>query len=204
MITTLGRLAEQIILLESGGTKSRDSELLDDDVIYHIRQVAAALLKVEYFDGIKSEEFHDVPHHYIYPYTVTVQKDAVRDQSYIVLPDVPSSLPGNKGLRAVVTKKNPYDPIPIISEGQMAMIRLNMGKDIVCYPEGKNVYFNQRLDKHSISEVIVKIVTAVPESLGVDEQVYMPYDMQARVIEEVRKRIQPKPQDIANDNAPVV
>jgi hypothetical protein len=121
-MTTYNKLAEQIILFMSGGDKSRDSELEFEDVVLLVRQAVAEYVKMEVFTDSKIEGNLDAGFQYIYTQkNVSVVWDEANCECYALIPVVPMSIPGNRGVKSVEPNKNPGKAFLPINPGTYSM-----------------------------------------------------------------------------------
>jgi hypothetical protein len=185
MITTLAILAEQIIIQESGGDQSRDSELEQEDVILLIKQSAAQVVATQIANKQMNEDI-SIEHHFIHRIPgVAVTKDAGRGLYYSDLPSVPFAMPDNRGVREIYPGTNYEAPFMPVASGAISFVADSLhGEVAYTLEQGKVWYHNM---KKVVPQVRMTIVALNLETIEEDDQFYLPYEMQKVVIEEVRK-----------------
>jgi len=197
---TLQQLAWEVIRLESGGSQSDDSELSEAYVIKMLRQAANKLLVSQIYNNLNSDDRSSLPL-CIASYTVSVQ--GTNPNKYIDLPEFYMLLPFNKGL---------YGIAPVDNRTKHFIPRHNPGvsKDLPCadldpgmysyFTEGLRVYFDNELP---LAKVLVKLLVAAPDTIGVDDSLPIYPDMQIDLIQMVRSMLQNSPpQDKRLDGNP--
>ena len=202
-IVTYGQIAEQIIILESGGDLSRDSELEMEDVILLVKQHASDLISKMFGEGFVSEGNVTPDHHFIQTYyDVAIQKDNARGIHYIEIPDVPMSLPENGGVQDIYPQNNfkkKFIQVESGQEGFMEGILSNSELERAYTLERKRAVF-YHLKKNS-GKVTLKIISVHPLNVGRDTEFYFPLEYQKMVIASVKAELATtKPMDKVNDN----
>jgi hypothetical protein len=198
---TYNKLAEQFILYASGGDKSRDSELEFPDVVLVARQAVSELVKLEIFTDSKSEGNLDAQFHYVRPEkNIDVVWDNTNCECYAIIPDVPLSIPGNRGIKEVGPNTNQGKSFYPIKSGQYSMYaEILEENDVVYWPEGNKVIFHKNI-KNKHSKVAMRLIVAAPSSLDADADFFLPDDIQASVLDRMKQMLMPEqPQDKINN-----
>lgn len=185
---TLRQIAAEIIRLESGGSQSTDSQLREAYVILMIRQALNKMLPMKVYERLNSEDGdRGVPQLMIASYEVTVVGE--NPVKSIPLPEFYLNLPYNKGLVAIAPVDDPTNVFiprlnPTVSRGLPCS-----DKDPGQYSywtKGMNVYFDDDMD---LAVVLVDLVVAAPDSIGINDSLPIYPEMQADVIIMVRQMI---------------
>lgn len=198
-MATLAQLRDQIIRRLSGGDQISDSSLDNREVELYILQVLNAAIKIEYFTNIRAEDNHGVSGQYVAVYVLSVQKDTVRQEQYIILPQPFISLPNDKGLDQITPingKCKFFIPVKIgFSSLYHGLEAGNLELKTGFYPERNKVFFTKDVLAQGTSKVMVKIIAAVGADVVIDP------GMEESVIKEVIGLLVPKlPQDKIVDN----
>lgn len=197
---TLRQICRQIIELESGGAQNVDSNLSEAYIIQYIRQMSNTVLKPRVYENL-SQDDRSVLALMVASYEVTVK--GTGSNKYIDLPEFYMSLPFNKGLAAVA---------PIDDPTAFFIPRLNpaVSKNLPCadldpgqfsyYSKGMKVFFDNELE---FGKVLVDLVVASPDSIGVDDPLPIFAEHQIEIIQKVREMLKTMPlQDKLIDSNP--
>lgn len=198
---TYNKLAEQFILYASGGDKSRDSEFEFPDVVLIARQAVSEIVKLQVFTENKLEGNLDAHFHYIYhAKDIEVVWDAATCECYAIIPLVPMSLPGNRGIKEVGPNTNQGKAFYPIKSGQFSMFKDSIEEnDVVYWPEKNKVIFNKNI-KSKHSKVSMRLIVPAPDNLDADAEFFLPDDIQASVLNRIKELLLPDlPQDKINN-----
>jgi len=198
---TLRQIALEIIELESGGARSDDSNFSLPYVVQYVRQFSNTVLAPRVFEKLAVDD-RSLLQLMIASYTVTVQ--GTGSTKYITLPEFYMSLPFNKGLAAVAPVDDPTNNF--IPRGSPAV-----SKDLPCadldpgqfsyWTKGMNVYFDN--DGFEFGKVLVDLVIASPDSIGLDDSLPIYPEHQSQIIKMVRAELKSMPlQDRRLDSSP--
>lgn len=200
MSVTLRKLAREIIELESGGGQSTDSNLSEAYVIQYVRQMSNTVLMPRIYEKLAQDD-RGVLNLMVVTYTVNVQ--GTGSNKYIDLPDFYISLPFNKGLAAVA---------PVDDPTNFFIPRLNpaVSRNLPCadldpdqfsyWSKGRKVYFDNDIN---FGKVLVDLVVASPDSVGIDEFLPIYPEHQIEIIQKVREMLKSMPlQDRRLDGSP--
>ena len=198
---TLRQICRQIIELESGGAQNVDSNLSEAYIIQYIRQMSNTVLKPRIYENL-SQDDRSVLALMVASYEVVVK--GTTPNKYIDLPEFYMSLPFNKGLAAVA---------PIDDPTNFFIPRLNpaVSKNLPCadldpgqysyYAKGMKVFFDN--DGFEFGKVLVDLVVASPDSIGVDDSLPLFPEHQIEIIQKVREMLKTMPpQDKLIDSNP--
>jgi len=196
------KLAEQFILFVSGGDQSRDSEFEYPDVVLVARQAVSEQVKLEIFNDSKVEGDLDASFHYIHNQrNIDVVWDAANCECYSLIPLVPMSLPGNRGLKAITANTNQQKQFIPIDSAQYAMIAdIIEENDVVYWLEKNKVIYHKNI-KDKYGKVAMKIIVPAPDTLDADADFFLPDDIQASVLLRMKQILIPEvPQDKINNS----
>jgi hypothetical protein len=186
-MTTLRKLASQVIRLLSAGPKTKDSKLSEAYIQTEIRQVTHKLIKGEWFAS-KNDNDHVVNHLYVGTYRdIEVQLDEDRNRCYALLPCYPIALPNHLGIQEVkpqTTNVHEYVAMIPINPQELELFRsLNVGQEILSdqwtyEPARDRVWFTERNDETlldaGIEDVEMRLVVIDPAQI--DENDNYPID----------------------------
>jgi hypothetical protein len=201
-MTTLRKLARQIIELESGGAQSTDSALAEAYVILLCRQSCSKVIMPKVYERLKDDDRGSLSL-LIASYEVPVQGQS--PNKYIDLPEFYFSLPFNKGLAAIAPIDDPTNHFiprhnPSVSRS-LPCADLDPGQHSY-WTKGAKVYFD---DDMELAKVLVDLLVAAPDKIGVDDMLPLYPDQQIDVIVMVRQMLQGQPiQDKKLDNNPSI
>ncbi len=198
MSISIRKLAQEIILLESGGSPSNDSQLNEGYVMTMVRQASNKFLKNMILENYAEDDRSTIPM-MVVRYTVDVA--GTSPNKYITLPDFYIHLPFNKGLRGVALVEDPTNEgIPRHNPGvsrNLPCADLGPG-EFSYYSEGMKVFFDDNFD---YGKVLLKLVVASPDSIAADDSLPIYAEHQADIILLVRQMIANRPpQDKVLDN----
>lgn len=199
-MSTLRKIASQVIELESGGPVSNDSGLSLLYVIELVRQVANALLPGKIYEKLNQDDKSPLQL-MIATYTVTVQKDSDGNK-YLTLPEFSYSLPFNKGVSIAPVDDPTNEFIPRNNPAVSRVLPCSkLDPDQYSYwQRGTTIFFDDDIE---FNKVLVNLLVAAPNSLGPDDQLPLYPEMQADVIQKVREMLKTMPiQDKIQDNNP--
>jgi len=200
-MVTLRQLALEIIELESGGPRNDDSNLSLPYVIQYVRQMSNTVLKPRVYENMAQDD-RSVLALMVASYSVTVK--GTGSNKYIDLPEFYMSLPFNKGLAAVA---------PIDDPTNFFIPRLNpaVSRNLPCadldpdqfsyYAKGMKVFFDN--DGFEFGKVLVDLVVASPDSIGIDDALPLFPEHQIEIVQKVREMLKTMPlQDRLLDGSP--
>ena len=198
---TLRQIAQEVIRLESGGDSSNDSQLSEGYVIRFIRQASNKFLQTKVFERLSVDD-RSLLQLMIATYTVPVNGDS--PNKTITLPEFYMNLPFNKGLAAIAPVEDPTNHFiprhnPAVSK-YLPCANLDPGQ-VSYWTKGLTVYFDDT--QNEFSKVLVDLVVASPDSIGVDDPLPIYPEQQYDLILMVRQMLQNRPiQDKILDNNP--
>ncbi len=205
MATTLRKLSSQIIEVLSGGDQSKDSQL-DDRMMYeHIRQAMAQLLKLEILD-LRAQGDRTIPQLHVATYLVaSVIEDTDSLEASISMPDIPITLPWNKGVVRIFPRAKPHERLIRVlhynsSRGLPAGgLECQMGY----FLKGNKAVLVNFDDKDKFPKgAIVELLVPFPGTQDVDTTLPITPEHEDQVKEIVAAKYRPRiPQDKINDNA---
>jgi hypothetical protein len=202
-MATKKSLAEQCLLLL--GHRSADSKIDIRELILSVEQVLANVVRVRYFesrtdseqsiDGTLTNVFKNVP----------VSWDSDLCTSYLDLPAKVIDLPHGIGIRHIAPSKEPKatgytEVVPGFNELFENLHARALHNRTPFYREGNRIIF-PNMDKSQKPDYMnVKLILGI-SSLGVNDELSIPPDMELIVIQSVVQMFAPEPpQDIVNDN----
>lgn len=201
MSVTLRKIAREIIELESGGARSIDSNLSEAYVIQYVRQASNTVLAPRVYEKMSQDDRSGL-HLMIASYEVSVA--GTIPNKYITLPEFYISLPFNKGIHAIAPVEDPTNHfIPRHNPGvsrNLPCADLDPGQ-YSYWTKGMKVYFDG--DQVDFGKVLVDLVVASPDSIGVDDALPIFPEHQTEIIRIVREMIKGMPlQDKILDGNP--
>lgn len=208
MIITKAVLAQQVIRRVSGGDQSVDSSLDRREVMKFLTELLNRKVKEDYFENYKLGE-PGVDGQYIgrFPNNAVV-KDNSTQEYYTVLPSCYVALPKSRGIRQVSSMTNQKDVYIIRENGNKGIFaKLQAGKlqggRIGCYAEGNRLWFDEDMGKKNVTQVLIKLVVAGPDTIGEDDPLPIDAAVAADIVKEVFLFFsQMVPQDKVNNNNP--
>jgi hypothetical protein len=209
-MTTYEILAEQVILLESGGDQSRDSELEKEDIILLLKQVSANFVRGEMYSGemysdYVSGESHP-SQHFIWTDKLTLSKKS-KGVYTATLPSVPFSLPDDRGVHSVTPAGDYNDqvndhPFMYVPNGATTFVKDALVGEVGYTVERKTLtVFNLC---NPVKEVNVQLVLVNPESIGESDEIYLPFEHQQLIVSQVLDIVKGRSVlDVVNDSKDV-
>lgn len=193
-MTTIKKLAEQVIRLLEAGTQPVDSKLSQQVISREIRQIIHVRIRGDmrqaYIDGEKT-----VDSHYVGTYEVDVKTDG-QDRCYIDLPQYMYlySHAGVQQIRPLTgSKKTDRPMIPIMPNEMYLYDRINAGREVLksqwCYELHRDkAYFTEKdgktLIEKKIKKVEVQSVGVSVDNIADSDIVPLPPEMEMDVINE--------------------
>lgn len=196
-------LAEQLVLLYSGGDPSEDSTLDIREARLLVEQVYSNLIRQNYFENLKAAGQHSVNGAFKSVFVnLPILRDVERQEYYTVLPKAYISLPHNKGLDAVweYGKAEPHYA-RIVRSGFNSLFKglraARLENQFGCYPEGNKIIYVNETGRHFTWKFAnIRLVYANPESMAPDQDL--------TILAECTKMLSARrPQDKQNDGNPV-
>lgn len=205
MATTLRKLASQVIERLSGGDQSKDSQI-DERMLYEdIRQSIAQLIKIQIFERRNEGDDRMVPQSHIATYSVNIDTDTDNLEATFTLPDVPISLPYERGVTRVYPKKRPHEylvrvPSRTVAKGLAAgYLEGKIGYAL----EGNKGYlleYKDRLNEKLKKGLNVQLLVPFPTTQQADDQLPVTPDQESEIIDTVIQKYLFMPsQDRVND-----
>ncbi len=211
MIDTLGTIAERVIRRLSGGDIPSDSPYKMEFVVEDVRDALAEDLKLEMLQrrgqGGVEDDRTPVTQAIATYLNVVVKEDPITKQVYADLPSNYMSLKHNKGIHWVADMRTPLvQMIPVANAGVTVnlphadMERQSYG----FYVEGLKLLWIRNILRDKVTKVMVKLIVASADTLGIDEPLPVLPENVARIIDRViGMQMNPRlPQDRLNDNNP--
>ncbi len=197
-MTTLNKIAHQVIRLLSAGPKPKDSKLDNRYIMTEIRQAINASIKREHF-MVMNDGRRDVTPLAIATYSdLPILNDETFNRNYVELPSFYIQLPDGVGLQQVRPQTGDAStdrPMIIVNPHEINMVQgslfsLECLKDQwLVEPDRYKLFFSERNDEtlldSGIESVEIKIVVVDPEQI--DEDSFLPIDpaAEAEVIVQV-------------------
>lgn len=200
-MVTLRKLAREIIELESGGSQSMDSNLSEAYVIQYVRQFSNTVLVPKIYASLNQDDRSDL-HLMVASYEVTVK--GTGSNKYIDIPEFYMHHPNfNKGLAAIAPIDDPTNHFiprhnPAVSRNLPCA---DLDPDQFSYwTKGLKAFFDNDLE---FGKVLVDLVVASPDSIGVDDALPIFPELQGDIIRLVRAELKTMPlQDKMLDSNP--
>ncbi len=181
-MTTLKKIANQVIRLLSAGPKPKDSKLDVRYIMTEVRQAVNSSIKREHFT-VMNDGRRDVTPLAIATYRdCPVLNDELFDRNYIELPSFYIQLPDGVGLQQVRPQTGNAStdrPMIIVNPHEINMIEgslfsLEVAKDQwIAEPDRRKIWFSelnyQTLLDLNIESVEIKIVVVDPDQVTEDE-----------------------------------
>jgi len=194
--TTFEILAEQVIILESGGDQSNDSEIEVEDVVYLLKQSSAEIVS----SGFLKNNTFDTPFQFVQEYAgLQVKKDTELDSLYVEMPGKPVALSMNRGVREVYPNGNPENSYIPIEPGSLSLIKSTLSGEVGFVPTNTRINFYNL--KHRPKSVTVVLTQSNPKDIGNSDEFHMPIEFQLQIIERVRKIINSRSQSDDTNNS---
>lgn len=194
---TLRQLAQEVIRLESGGDKNNDSQLSEGYIILLCRQASNKFVAPMILSKMAQDD-RGVPTQLIVRYQVNVQGDS--PNKYFDIPECYIDTPFNKGIRVALVEDPTNEGIPRHNPGvsrSLPCADLDKGQ-FSFYLEGQKGYLDDNFD---YGKVLLKILVASPDSIGIDAALPIYPENQFDLIAMVRQMLQGQPiQDKILDN----
>ena len=199
--TTYNQLAEQVIILASGGDQSRDSELESEDIILLCKQVASNIIRNEmYAEMVKLND--NLPG-FQYLWTTTEVATKIKTGVYtITLPSIPFNLPNDRGIHAVFPDDNLDNPIMYVPYAAQSFVKDALVGELAYSVERDTLrVFNVC---GPLKNVTLQLVMVSPDDQGKDDPVFIPPEFQQMIVQEVFEIIMGRPpMDVVNDSKDV-
>ena len=188
MNTSKKQLAEQILRLLSAGNYTNDQEIDIRELILHVSQVLASVVRVRYFQN-KAEGDDYINGSYIYTFkNVEVKEDKDLNQFYAEIPASTMDLPNDAAIHFVGYMQDQSRPIKRVPNGfigitqgtSKAFLEGNSG----FYVEGRNIFLVNIKKGEDPCKLLIKLVVAfgyIPEN----KEIFMPLDAQNEIIDRV-------------------
>lgn len=195
---------ELVVDILSGGDDSATSKY-HEEVVYKQLEIARNfMIKRAYIEN-RNEGSYDISGEFVKGFQcVPVLLDDCRDEYYSDLPAKLISLPNNRGLRSVSPMKGQnaaFSIVPNTGAGVWEGLEANDLGGTECYLEDSRIYY-KKLDASNVKQVLVKMIASI-DNLDEDEQIPIPADMEALLIEQVVAAFSPSKatvQDKHNDS----
>ena len=198
MIATKYSIAEQVLLRITGGRPDQATKIDIRDIMAAVPQVLSALISADYYkrqlpsgetipDSSMMATYNDIP--------VVQYGSASKAQ----LPALPIRLPRSMGLWEIF---NPSDPsctfIPALP-GQIQMVKgdrtLSCLSNMVIYEQaGREVIFSKNLLADSIEKVSMRLIISDVNTLGENDPLPVPPDMESDLVDNLFSRFAQLPQ----------
>lgn len=190
---TLRQIAAKIHRVLNGGQANTDSEYDDRYTISLVRPAMNEVLAIQWVNRRSSDDDRTLEKMNIATYhSIIVKNDDATGRSYADLPDFYASLPYNRGVHQVSAMDKPLEPMiqrlnPSVTR-TLPCGRLQGRKGY--YVEGLRIYFDKLINKKAVVKVLIKLIVAAPNSLGIDDPLPIIPEQERRirlmVIEEYR------------------
>jgi len=184
-MTTQYKLAEQVLRIISGGTPSTDAQVTIQELAISVSQAFASVVRNRFFQA-KTIGEQMIGGDLIYSFeSVPVKKDTAKDLFYSALPSTTISLPYDMGIYQISRMKDQKRAFIPLQNGFSALYEnlksVALEGRIGYYLENDRVYFENITPSNQISTVLMKLVVPL-SSLGIDDEVNMPDDIQAEIV----------------------
>lgn len=169
-MATIKSLAEFILRRAAGGDVSKDFQLKRQEVEWAILRSLNRLLKIDYYDSIKTiDDERGWSAQFIFSFKVIAKEDKDRNEFYFDIPYAYTDLPNGKGILEIRLSKTPKKaliPIPANSLSLIADLPCgNLETNNGFYPEGNRVYL---VGCKKPESGIVKLALATGDNLMID------------------------------------
>lgn len=171
-------LAEELVLLFSGGDPSEDSTLDIREARLIVEQVHANLLRNNYFENLRLTGQHGVNGAFTSTFVnLPVVFDKERLEHYSVLPKAYINLPNNKGLDEVWEYgKLDAQRLMIVRRGFNVLFdglrSQRLENRFGVYPEGTRIYYTNKTGRQfTLKAMNVRLVHASPENVSPDQDI---------------------------------
>lgn len=189
MASTIGRIAEQIQRIVSGGNPASTQRVTLPEIRIALGQVINRLLKMERINNYNEGERSPVVDACIAEYD-NVAVTTYKDTSACTLPVLPLHLTRGRGVWHVSKTNSPHDPFIPLQPGQWALVKnhrilgdINIGYEV----RGNRLIFTENLPGQSINAVLIRLLVNDFDSYSDTDILPIPADMEMTVIEEVLK-----------------
>lgn len=189
MASTIGRIAEQIQRVVSGGNPASTQRVTLPEIRIALGQVINRLLKMERINNYNEGERSPVVDACIAEYD-NVAVTTYKDTSVCTLPVLPLHLTRGRGVWHVSKTNSPHDPFIPLQPGQWALVKnhrilgdINIGYEV----RGNKLIFTENLPGQSINTVLIRLLVNDFDSYSDTDILPIPADMEMTVIEEVLK-----------------
>jgi len=205
-LTSKYKLAEQALRIILGGHPTPDSGVKIQELMIHVSQAFANIVRRTYFEG-KSTGEPWINGSFIYTFkNVEVKKDTDLDQFFTELPATTVTLPYDMGVFQVSDMKDQAGAFKPVSAGFEAMNKGllvgSLGNKVGYYPEDSRIYFVNMKDTEKSDKVLVKLVAPLG-SLGDEDNITVNDDIQQQIVimtVELYGKMVAQPHDNQNDN----
>lgn len=186
---TLRQIAGQVHRILNGGQANTDSEYDDRYTVLLIRSAINNILAIQQIMTKRQiADDRSLEKMYIATYpSISVQNDSTTERSYAELPDFYISLPYNRGLVQVSAMDKPLEPmiqIPYPSVSNTLPCGQLQGRKGY-YVEGLRIYWDELINKKAVQKVLVKLLVAAPDSIGINDPLPITPEQITRVREMV-------------------
>lgn len=206
MATSKVKMAQQVQLMLSGGTPSRDTEVGIQELIIAVSQVFAQAVKFNLFANKKEGE-SDGDGSFIYTFECQeVLKDTKKDLFYTVLPSPTISLPSDMGINMVSYQQdqsNAFTRVPSnflrsTKDSDLSTLEGNIGY----WRENNRIYYANMVASDGVTEVLIKLLVGL-DGIGDDDLIDIPLDIQGDIVQRVYQMYVPQqetPKDDLNNS----
>jgi hypothetical protein len=207
-------MAQMVIDRLSGGDPSQDSHLDERVVIRYLRMAADGICAGQIAQAWTNGQ-RTVDSHYIATFNDIVVSAGTGGRNYALIPSYGYiSLPNQTGIQRVAPLRadGSYGPAMIpINPNEMdiygSITENILGKQWYYEPDRGRVWFGKRdgktLLQAEITKVQIKVVTLDPQSVGSDDPIPIPPEVQLQIIGQVIELLQVQvPVDEIDDNNP--
>lgn len=218
MATSKKKIAEQALMIISGGMPTRDSAIHIQEILIAVEQAFATVVKGSWFQN-KNEGISELNGTYVYTFkNQLILKDDDLNQWYTDLPASYIDLPHEIGIQTVAFMPIPRTNTQPVSQGSQddAIVRvpngfLSLTRDLEVaglsgrigyYVEGTRIYYVNMNTSNYGSKVMIKLNVSL-DGIDEDELINIPPEIQKQIVDMVVERYmteQVAPKDILNDN----
>lgn len=203
---SLKQLAQLYVDTSAGGQEVLDTPLDVRDVMMYMRIALNGLLKAEVYDRMNQGDKGAVTQ-YIISETLNLSANATEKRKVATLTDWYVSLPHNKGVWRVTDAKDTSRVIiPESNPSVLNNTRTRHMEELMSYSlEGKKLIFAPHKDLDTITQVLVKYITAAPSSVSdTAELPIAPEQVEEMFLRVKRLMGQPMPEDVLNDGTGII
>lgn len=218
MATSKKKIADQALMIISGGMPTRDSAIHIQEILIAVEQAFATVVKGSWFQN-KNEGISELNGTYVYTFkNQLILKDDDLNQWYTDLPASYIDLPHEIGIQTVAFMPIPRTNTQPVSQGSQddAIVRvpngfLSLTRDLEVaglsgrigyYVEGTRIYYVNMNTSNYGSKVMIKLNVSL-DGIDEDELINIPPEIQKQIVDMVVERYmteQVAPKDILNDN----